>query len=275
LIVFARPFAISLQIPFAASPAEAGCRHVLIREWYKMLPALPEQAVIVMDNASFHRKKKLNILAQKAHRSLLFLSIQEIHCRSLAAISNFFKVTKNGENYNLTISDALELNKFFSDKTTYSLEHFIVGKSGKLYVQTAKYNFYYRYPSTIQRYRNSLFNFIFIPQPINNDLSNKGLFAKVEEIQAHEDEIKCNYSKEYYLLLNNSPRLYFQRCPTEQEIDYYSTEEDVHIFLDDYFTKAFPEEFLQFSIALVKNQLGILTRGRSRTSPRALSFFVD
>ena len=45
----------------------------------------------------------------------------------MAAISNFFKVTKNGDNYNMGISNAAELCKFFGDKTVYSLEHFIVG----------------------------------------------------------------------------------------------------------------------------------------------------
>ncbi len=49
--------------------------HCLFERWFSqcLLPALPEHAVIVMDNASFHRKKKLHLLARKAHRTLLFL----------------------------------------------------------------------------------------------------------------------------------------------------------------------------------------------------------
>ncbi len=49
--------------------------HNLFERWFSqcLLPALPEHTVIVMDNASFHRKKKLNILAHKAHHALLFL----------------------------------------------------------------------------------------------------------------------------------------------------------------------------------------------------------
>lgn len=105
---------------------------------------------------------------------------------------------------------------------------------------------------TIQKYRNSLFNFIFIPQPLNSSLSNEGLFIKVAEIHTHENEIKCSYSKGYYGLLNKSPRMYFQRYPTEKEIDSFSTEEDARAYLNEYFTKTFPEEFLQFSTALVK-----------------------
>jgi len=38
-----------------------------------ILPALPKHDVIVMDNVSFHHKKRLNIFAHKAHRTLVFL----------------------------------------------------------------------------------------------------------------------------------------------------------------------------------------------------------
>jgi transposase len=43
--------------------------------WFEqfLLPELPEKSVIVMDNASFHRKSKLYPLAEKACHKLLFL----------------------------------------------------------------------------------------------------------------------------------------------------------------------------------------------------------
>jgi len=49
--------------------------HNLFEQWFSqyLLPALPEHSVIVMDNAFFHRKKKLNILAHKTHCTLIFL----------------------------------------------------------------------------------------------------------------------------------------------------------------------------------------------------------
>ncbi len=49
----------------------------LFEQWFSqcLLPALPEHSVIIMDNASFHRKKKLNVLARKALRSLFSLVI--------------------------------------------------------------------------------------------------------------------------------------------------------------------------------------------------------
>lgn len=159
------------------------------------------------DYISSHALTRGKVLAAYKYSESDDDPIQQIRCKSLAAISNFFKVTKNGDNYNMGISNAAELCKFFGDKTVYSLEHFIVGECGTLHVKTAKYDFPYKYPPTIQKYRNSLFNFIFIPQPLNSSLSNEGLFIKVAEIHTHENEIKCSYSKGYYGLLNKSPRM--------------------------------------------------------------------
>ncbi len=50
--------------------------HVMFEYWFKyqLLPALPKGTVIVMDNASFHRKGKLYRIAQKYHCFLIFLS---------------------------------------------------------------------------------------------------------------------------------------------------------------------------------------------------------
>ena len=47
----------------------------LFEHWFKqwLLPCLPENAVIVMDNASFHRKGELFRIAAQHHRKLIFL----------------------------------------------------------------------------------------------------------------------------------------------------------------------------------------------------------
>jgi len=43
--------------------------------WFEeiLLPELPRDAVIVMDNASFHRKKQLNEIAENHNIRLIFL----------------------------------------------------------------------------------------------------------------------------------------------------------------------------------------------------------
>lgn len=130
------------------------------------------------DYISSHALTRGKVLAAYKYSESDDDPIQQIRCKSLAAISNFFKVTKNGDNYNMGISNAAELCKFFGDKTVYSLEHFIVGECGTLHVKTAKYDFPYKYPPTIQKYRNSLFNFIFIPQPLNSFFLMKDCLLK-------------------------------------------------------------------------------------------------
>ena len=48
---------------------------LLFETWFEnyLLPALPEKTVIVMDNASFHRKSKLFGLTEKSGHLLIFL----------------------------------------------------------------------------------------------------------------------------------------------------------------------------------------------------------
>lgn len=116
---------------------------------------------------------------------------QAIRCKSLAAICNFFKVVKNGEHYALKVSNAGELKEFFNNNTSYSVEHFVVGENGTLHIQTTKYDFNYTYPTPIKRYRNSLFNYMFIPRGLNSDLSNKPIFEKVSEITPRIGDVKC------------------------------------------------------------------------------------
>ena len=178
--------------------------------------------------------------------------IQQIRCKSLAAIGNFFKVNKNGDSYNLSVTNATKLKDFFSDKNAYSVEHFIIATCGNLHVKTEKYDFSYRYPSQIQKYKNSLFNYIFIPQTLNDSLSNTDLFSKIKQLNENINQISCMYSQEYYSLLAKNPRMFFQNYPSVKRIDSYETEDDVRAYLDDYFSKTFPDEFLQFSMALVK-----------------------
>lgn len=176
--------------------------------------------------------------------------VQQYRCKSLAAISNFFKVIEDRGKYRVKISNAGKLQQFFCDSATYSLEHFVIGEKGTLQVKTEKYEFSYEYPSAIKKYRNSLFNYIFIPRELNDTLSNTGIHSKVERLHAHETEIRCDYSREYYRLLKEGG--YFKGYPTAERLDRCGTEAEANARLETYFTKTFPEEFLQFSFALVQ-----------------------
>ena len=43
--------------------------------WFEeyLLPSIPEDATVILDNASFHRKKRLHEIAQRSGRRLIFL----------------------------------------------------------------------------------------------------------------------------------------------------------------------------------------------------------
>lgn len=177
---------------------------------------------------------------------------QAIRCKSLAAICNFFKVIKNGNDYSLKISNAKDLKEFFNNSNTFSVEHFVVGESGTLHIKTPKFDINYEYPSSIKRYRNSLFNYIFIPSELNGSLSNGLIFEKLAQITVRIDEISCSYSLNYYKLLADELRIYFNNYPSITRIDVEESETAVRNLLDSYFTDVFPDEFLSFALALVQ-----------------------
>ena len=66
----------------------------LFEHWFEqwLLPCLPEDTVIVMDNASFHKKEKLVKIADKHHRKLIFLPP---YSPELNPIENFWAVLKH------------------------------------------------------------------------------------------------------------------------------------------------------------------------------------
>jgi transposase len=67
---------------------------VFFEFWFEkmLLPSLPKGTTIVMDNASFHKKAKLNLLAQKHGYRLLFLPP---YSPELNPIENFWSWLKN------------------------------------------------------------------------------------------------------------------------------------------------------------------------------------
>lgn len=177
--------------------------------------------------------------------------IQQIRCKSLAAIYNYFRVIKSGEAFSLSVSNIADLYSFFNNSDTYSLEHLIIGEKGTLSIKTKKFDFRYDYPSIIKRYRNSLFNYIFIPKTLNSALSNNLLYEKTAKIGECIGELSCAYSKNYFETLSEDPNAYFVSYPTEEEIDKLESESEVVGLLDEYFTKNFPNDFLLFSMAIV------------------------
>lgn len=177
---------------------------------------------------------------------------ESVRCKSLAAILNYASVVDSGGKPVLKISNFKDLNSFLHDKQKYSVEHFIIGEKGTLSIKTPKYDFNYSYPSTIKKYRNSLFNYIFIPDTLNSSLNNEMITNKIAKIAPHNSEINCSYSEKYLEMISQND-IFFTNYPSEEKIDSCSTEEEVRVLLNSYFEKTFPNDFLEFAMELIKS----------------------
>lgn len=175
---------------------------------------------------------------------------QQIRCKSLAVVVNFISVKKAQGKYTLEANNSGAIKDFLQNNTKFSLEHFVIGQSGKLAIKTSKFDFPYTYPTAIKKYCNSLFNYIFIPQKINGDLGNGLVQEKLDELLKAEGLLECNYTK-HYLKLMQPLATYFSNYPTVEQIDQCNSKEEVTNLLDSYFTLYFPNDFLAFSMKLI------------------------
>lgn len=174
----------------------------------------------------------------------------QIRSKSLAAVLNYIQI-HSAPNGNKRLSvNSKSLNEFLSNKVNYSIEHFIIGESGSLKIKTEKYDFEYEYPSSIKKYRNSLFNYIFIPENINTELGNGSIYEKQRVLQKKMEQITCDYSKNYINTIFGGGL--FTEYPTNKMIDGYNSKEEVLNFLDRYFSNQFPSDLLSFASALTK-----------------------
>ena len=79
----------------------------LFEYWFKqcLLPCLPENTVIIMDNASFHSKKRLNEIAQKHNQRIIFLPP---YSPELNPIENFWNTLKRWLKMNVSRFDSFD-----------------------------------------------------------------------------------------------------------------------------------------------------------------------
>lgn len=172
-----------------------------------------------------------------------------MRCKSLAAIVNFFSISRSGDQYSLKVQDVNQLKVFLIDKEQFSLEHFIIGDSCKLEIKTSKVDFSYEYPAPTKKYRNSLFNYIFIPRTLNNNLRNELIHAKNQRLIHDRAEITCKYSQKYLECAFSES--VFTNYPRQEQLEVIDDENAIKERLDEYFKKDFPEEFLFFATSLL------------------------
>ncbi len=156
-------------------------------------------------------------------------------CKSLATIYNYFKIV----NDRVVISSVDDVYSFLNDDCKYSIEHFLVNKSGKVkYLEEIEE---YPIPDGSKQYNSYIFNFIFVPDDINkNILKDYSLQRKKELLETgdHIKDISCDYSKMVIDVLKDL----FIDSPVVENLDEAEVEE-----LDKYWLVSFKREYTKYA----------------------------
>ena len=160
-------------------------------------------------------------------------------CKSLATIYNYFKL----ENNIVSVTSVENLGSFLSDDNKYSVEHFLINKSGTVKYLEDKDE--YTLPENTRQYGTYIFNFIFIPRRLNGTvLGNYSLQKKLKIVNEEENlkEIDCEYSKMIISILDKM----FKGALDVKELDEKEVEE-----LDKYWLVTFKREYPKFTAAVI------------------------
>lgn len=163
---------------------------------------------------------------------------QQFKCKSLAAAYNYLVLTNN--NVIVKRGKIKELGKFLSNADQYSVEHFIMNNSKKCEIALVgkSEKIIYEYLKESNKYISSLFNFIFIPQGLNDSLGNGAIWDKVQILAKKKDLITCNYSKMIIELAkeNFGNAIFFES----------QDEEEIKIKMDQYYAYEFKNTYTKY-----------------------------
>lgn len=160
-------------------------------------------------------------------------------CKSLATIYNYFKI----ENNVVSVTSVDNLNSFLSNEEKYSVEHFVINKSGTIKYLDDKDE--YHLPENTRQYGTYIFNFIFIPRKLNGTvLGNYSLQRKLRILKEDNNlkDIDCEYSKMIISTLDGK----FNGAIDVKTLNEQETEE-----LDKYWLVTFKREYPQFTEAVI------------------------
>ena len=166
-------------------------------------------------------------------------------CKSLAILYNFFKYQ---DGYlQLRKKTCKEIKSFLTNKEIFSVEHFIVNDS--LNCVDMRTNDKYEYPKEIKKYSNSIFNYIFIPENLNNKvLKNFYIRDKIELLSENIDKIKCEYSKKVLEIVGKK----FSSLPLVHNKNLIDVEAS-----NAYYSYQFKKEFIDFSNEIIEKIISL------------------
>ena len=160
-------------------------------------------------------------------------------CKSLATIYNYFKLENNA----VSVTSVDNLNSFLSNEEKYSVEHFVINKSGTIKYLDDKDE--YPLPENTRQYGTYIFNFIFIPRKLNGVvLGNYSLQRKLKILNEDNNlnDIDCEYSNMIISTLDGM----FNGAIDVKTLNEQEAEE-----LDKYWIVTFKREYLKFTAAVI------------------------
>ena len=172
---------------------------------------------------------------------------QSVCCKALAMLHNYFVFKTNADRKKyVDINNVAELLSYLTNKDAYTLEHFIIPKGKTIHIQTTQIDFQYMFPGKFGKYRDFLFDYIFISKNLNGNIGQLSFTAKVKKLDEHQDEIHCDYSLRYLSILKGSEL--FTKFPN---LDQINSEEEAKKCLDRYFEEDFTGAFYEFAKSLI------------------------
>lgn len=207
---------------------------------------------------------------------------REIQCKSIAALVNYFSVTKAKQSSAHSIKvDKENLLTYLNDTDKFSIEHLIIpdGKSGNPPQIELKGSNSYVIPQKYRPYKNYLFNYIFIPRKLNGNkelFGNKPFCEKIDLLRtillnqkkgiSDPDlpyEIVCKYTKLFIETIfpideDNDEKMipkHFKGFFFDQE------KQATEAVLNQYFEQDFSNDFLEFSREFIEVISGEVING--------------
>lgn len=172
---------------------------------------------------------------------------QWVRCKALAMLHNYFVFKTNADRKKyVDINNVAELLSYLTNKDAYTLEHFIIPQGKTIHIQTTQIDFQYTFPEKFGKYRDFLFDYIFISKNLNGNIGQLSFTAKVKKLDEHQDEIHCDYSLRYLSILKGSEL--FTKFPN---LDQINSEEEAKECLDRYFEEDFTGAFYEFAKSLI------------------------
>lgn len=158
---------------------------------------------------------------------------ERFRSRALAIVFNYLKFDNQNHCMAIRKGAKSELYQFTVNHSKYSLEHFIINSSGKIAAEDGK-DYSYR---SINRYRDSVFNFIFVDEFINNNIFKDYAFWEKTSLIT-QDQIECPYSRMVFERVIND----FREYPKSYDETKY----------DGYFSNTFQREYGIYVANVVK-----------------------